>query len=105
MRIEATVFKKDESISVVIYTKDGDKFMGSKVSVIFRSLKKEYILLPVAVGDVVVYYASLNSNCVLSLGDGVFEAKYFGVDVSDLKSVEILAISDTDEIVTEKIEI
>ena len=105
MRIETTILKNENGISVVIYTKNGEKFVPSKVSAIFRSLKKEYIVLPVASGDVVVYYAAVGSNCVLPLGDGVFEARYLGADFRDITSVEVLAVSDADEIVTETFEI
>ncbi|NOR85006.1 hypothetical protein GQ473_02720 [archaeon] len=105
MRIETMILKTETGISVVIYTKDGDKFVPSKVSAIFRSLKKEYIVLPNAVGDVVVYYASVGSNCVLPLGDGIFEVKYLGDDFLEINSVEVLAVSETDEIVTETFEI
>ena len=105
MRIETTILKNENGISVVIYTKDGETFVPSKVSVIFRSLKKEYIVLPSPVGDVVVYYATVGSNCVLPLGDGVFEARYLGADFGEITSVEVLAVSDADEIVTATFEI
>ncbi|MCK5474232.1 MAG: hypothetical protein KAI53_02395 [Candidatus Aenigmarchaeota archaeon] len=93
MHIETSILKYEKSISVIIYTKDGEKHVKSQVSAILRTDKKEYILLPESISPTtIVYYAASRPNCIKALGDGVFEAKYEGKDVGEIKSVEVLAV-------------